>query len=280
MTRIAINGIHLNVLWRVGPAGAPVLVLLHGFTGNALTWQPQMDVLSERFCCLAIDALGHGASDAPDDPERYRLERVPDDILALLDRLSIDRFALLGYSMGGRMALHVALMAGPRLTTLILESASPGIGDPGERGRRRESDADLADLLERAGVAAFVDHWERLPLWRSQQRLSVAARQALRAQRLQNDPRGLANSLRGAGSGTASSLTDRLGELTAPVLLIAGADDPRYCEIAADMARLIHHPTVAVVPDAGHAVHLEAPERFNNLVGDFVRTAQPTEIRS
>ncbi len=249
-------------------SGAPLL-LLHGFTGSAATWKPLLSHVTPRRWVIAPDLIGHGGSDAPADSARYRLERCVNDLLTLLDVLEVAQVDLLGYSMGGRVALHLALAAPQRIRRLLLESASPGLTDPAERSVRAQSDNDLADAIERDGIATFVAHWERLSLFASQEVLPSAVREKLRAQRLQNRPVGLANSLRGMGAGQQAPLWECLPELTMPVLLLVGAQDCKYCDIASRMEQLLPTAHVSVVADAGHAVHLEQPDCFAQLVRDF-----------
>jgi len=271
MPRQLVNGIYLNIGHHAGPSGSPALLLLHGFTGSTATWTPHVDVLTSICTVVAIDALGHGQSDAPADPQRYAMRHVVADTLAVMDRLAIERFVVLGYSMGGRMALHVAIAAGERLDGLILESASPGLRSEAERRARIAADAELAALAEREGIAAFVARWEAAPLWASQATLPAHTRDTLREQRLQANPLGLANSLRGAGAGAQEALHDTLKTVTTPTLLIAGARDAKFCAIARDMHAEMPQATLEIVEDAGHAAHLEAPELFNWLVTNFIR---------
>ena len=268
MTRIAVNGIHLNVEER--GRGEPVL-LLHGFTGSAATWQGCSDAW-DGWRCIAVDLIGHGESDAPADERRYTMEHCVADLVALLDALGVVRLPVLAYSMGGRVALQLAAAAPERVSALVLEGASPGIDDPAERAARVVSDRDLADAIERDGVPAFVDRWERIPLFSTQPRLPEDLRARLRAQRMANRPHGLANSLRGMGAGAQTSLWPRLDALTMPALLIAGAEDHKYSEMAAAMADRMPAAGVCIVPDAGHAVHLERPEVFNDRVKEFLST--------
>ena len=188
----------------------------------------------------------------------------------MLDVLDIARVAVLGYSLGGRAALRLALRHPDRVAALVVESASPGIADPGERAARVAADLALADRLEREGLTAFVQHWEQLPLWASQAALPPALRAQLRAQRLTNDARGLANSLRGAGAGNDFPVVDALAGLRAPTLLVAGALDVKYVAAGRAMAAAIRGAELAIVPDAGHAVHLERPDAFVALVRDFL----------
>jgi 2-succinyl-6-hydroxy-2,4-cyclohexadiene-1-carboxylate synthase len=249
----------------------PPLVLLHGFTGAASTWTPLLPRLSAEYATVAIDLPGHGHSSAPASPHRYALARFADDLLRVLDALAIDRVALLGYSMGGRAALRAALRAPDRVAALALESTSPGIADPARRAERRTADRTLADEIEREGVPAFVSRWETLPLWASQQALSATARAALRAQRERNDATGLANSLRGAGAGEDEPVLAHLDTIAAPVLLVAGALDGAYVAAGGEMARAFPNARLAVVPGAGHAVHLERPDELTHAVLAFLR---------
>ncbi|GAC1392384.1 MAG: 2-succinyl-6-hydroxy-2,4-cyclohexadiene-1-carboxylate synthase [Ktedonobacteraceae bacterium] len=268
-THIHVNGISISVEQR-GSTDQPVLVLLHGFTGSALGWGRHLDTFTQYgFRVIALDILGHGQSDAPIDPQRYTIEQCQADILAVLDTLGVHKgeAILLGYSMGGRIALYVAFSGFFR--ALILESASPGLADPSEREQRRSSDEQLAAKIERDSIEAFVNYWEQLPLFASQQRLSYEQRQALREQRLQNRTIGLANSLRGVGTGVQPALHERLATLSIPVLLLAGILDTKFCNIARQMAQLLPNAQVYIVTGAGHAVHLEQPEVFDHIVRDF-----------
>ncbi|HEX8032628.1 MAG TPA: 2-succinyl-6-hydroxy-2,4-cyclohexadiene-1-carboxylate synthase [Ktedonobacterales bacterium] len=272
-TRMAVNGIHLNAESRepaMHSAEQRTLVLLHGFTGSASGWGAHLDRFADAgFRVIALDMLGHGESDAPSDPHRYRIEHCRDDIIAALAELGVQHGSaiLLGYSMGGRIALYTALSGYFR--ALILESASPGLASAGERERRRASDEALAASIERDSIAAFVERWENLPLFASQRALPKAIRASLHEQRLHNRPDGLANSLRGVGTGAQPPLYERLPELAIPVLLITGELDAKYWATARDMAVSMSHAEVRIVAGAGHTVHLERPDQFDALVVEF-----------
>lgn len=267
MASIQANGIDVHVEER--GSGAP-LVLLHGFTGNAATWSPVRDLLARRHRVIAIDLIGHGATSAPADPSRYAFERALDDLTDIADQLGIDRATWLGYSMGGRLTLGLALRRPERVSALILESATPGIQDAGERSERKAADERLAQRIEEIGVEAFIDEWERLPMWESQRTLPAEVLQHQREHRLRNSAIGLANSLRGMGQGAQPSYWDRLGDLQIPVLLIAGAHDRKFVGIAEQMGVSIPGATYSVVSSAGHAVHLERPQHFAGEVREFL----------
>ena len=269
---LQVNGVHINVEERQPQGGHPeeTLVLLHGFTGSAVGWGSHLDRIAESgMRAVAIDLLGHGLSDAPADPLRYHARKCSQDIRAVLDQLDVPagRAALLGYSMGGRMALHAAFSGFFR--SLILESASPGLAAASARTARRRSDEALAERIECDGMGAFVSYWESLPLFASQRRLSVTEQAVVRAQRLNNRTIGLANSLRGAGTGVLSPLHRHLPDLRLPVLLISGELDLKYTAIAQEMGRALPNAQVEIVADAGHTVHLEQPEVFDRLIIQF-----------
>ncbi|MGQ0568067.1 MAG: 2-succinyl-6-hydroxy-2,4-cyclohexadiene-1-carboxylate synthase [Armatimonadota bacterium] len=273
MPRLVIDEAEIH--YDVAGAGSP-LALLHGFTGSAAGWAPHMLEFASRHLTVAIDLIGHGLSDAPTYPERYGIAHYIEDVLGVLDHLEIRRTGLLGYSMGGRVALALAITAPERFTALILESTSPGLRDHEIRRDRSAQDAALADAIERDGVEAFADRWEQLPLFRSQTALPEEVRSALRAQRLQNHAAGLAGSLRGIGQGVQPPMHDFLPGLRVPTLILAGSLDPQYSELGHEMSRDIPGACLEIVQGAGHAIHLEQPAAFHCLVLEFLaRVSQP-----
>ncbi len=268
---VHVNGVQLGVELREADVeNAPTLVLLHGFTGSAAGWGSHLDTLAAYgLRVIALDMLGHGQSDAPEDAQRYAMEHCQCDILAALKVLGVHKgeAVLLGYSMGGRIALYMAFSGFFR--ALILESASPGLADPNERVQRRRNDEVLAASIERDGIEAFVKRWEQLPLFASQARLPQKVREELRIQRLRNDAKGLVRSLRGVGTGVQPALHNQLPKLHLSVLLIAGELDRNFCALAQQMAQSLPQTQLCIVPDTGHTVHLEQPEVFDAVVKDF-----------
>jgi 2-succinyl-6-hydroxy-2,4-cyclohexadiene-1-carboxylate synthase len=270
-TFVRVNGVRLGIEQRGETRNSnQTLVLLHGFTGSAAGWGHQMDTLADYdLRIIALDMPGHGQSDAPQDAKRYSIEHCQKDILAALQELGIKKghAIILGYSMGGRIALYTAFSGFFR--ALILESASPGLENPAEREERRMSDEALAASIEREGVPTFVERWERLPLFASQRTLPFECRDTLHRQRLQNNATGLAQSLRGVGTGVQPSLYTLLPTLHMPVMLIAGELDTKFTMIAKHMAQVLPRSQLHIIPAAGHTVHLEQPQLFTSLVGDF-----------
>ena len=266
--RAATSGHHYNV--EVDGDG-DALLLLHGFSGDSSTWEAVGRQLRDDYRLITFDILGHGLSDKPADATSFRMEAVAADIIDILDLMQIKKTYLLGYSMGGRLALYLALHYGARFRAVILESASPGVDDEQERTTRRERDNALAAQIEARGLEWFVELWERLPLWASQAGMPAEVLAAQRLQRLSNSARGLANSLRGMGSGAQPNLWDDLQELELPILLIAGALDDKFLSINEQMAARIPHSRLSVIPSAGHNTHLEQPQAFAAVVQSFLQ---------
>ncbi len=237
--------------------GVRDLVLLHGFTQTGRSWAPVVAHLGERYRCFAPDLPGHGDASG-------RRPASFDAVAAYLGALRPAPFVLCGYSMGGRLALDYALRAPARVARLVLIGASPGLADPVERADRRAADAALADRIEAIGLEAFADEWGGQALFASQPR-GVAA--AARTDRLRCTAPGLAEALRGMGTGTMTPLWDRLGELAMPVTLAAGEHDARFRAITQRMAPGLPDARVVVVADAGHAAHLEAPDAVAEAIG-------------
>jgi naphthoate synthase len=259
-------------------SGTPLL-LLHGFTGSSADWAPFLPALGQSFRTIAADLPGHGSSPAPLDPAAYGMAACLRDLTAVLDRFDVERSTVLGYSMGGRIALALALAHPERVDALVLESASPGIAGAEERVTRAAADEALARRIEQEGVEAFTDFWMSQPLFASQARLGPEALAAAHEARLRNSVSGLAGSLRGLGTGAQEPLWHRLGELRVPTLLIAGADDEKFRAIARRMATLIPDAEIAVIPEAGHNTHLENPVAFWDAVVAFLTSAIRPRVR-
>jgi 2-succinyl-6-hydroxy-2,4-cyclohexadiene-1-carboxylate synthase len=210
-----------------------------------------------------------------------------EDLTSVLDELDVDRYALLGYSMGGRLALHLALAHKGRLWALMLESASPGIPEPADRLARRRADVELARTLWEpeeqlgeppAGLAPFIDRWQDQALFASQKTLPAEVLARQRSVRLSQSPIGLANSLRGMGAGTQDFLLPRLGELEVPTLLQAGSLDSRYVVLGEAMQQQIKDSNLQVIDGAGHAAHLEQPEAFHDGIAIFLTVTVAWEM--
>ncbi len=239
--------------------------------GSGADWADAISALDERSYCVAPDLPGHGSSLGLAYPEAYTIEGTAQALLDLLDELEIPRAKLAGYSMGGRLALYLALRYPGRCSALFLESASAGIVDAAEREARRDADEELARRLESGDFGEFLADWYRQPLFSSLARQEGLLQATLEA-RLRNEPGELARSLRGMGAGDQSPLWGELAGLQAPALVVAGALDETYVGIARRMESLSPRVRTAVVPRAGHNVRLEAPGAYLHLLKDFARS--------
>ncbi len=247
----------------------PPVVLLHGFLGTGADWREVMDALSDRFYCLAPDLPGHGETviDGPDT--LYTANATARLLAGYINGERLQTPDLIGYSMGGRLALYLAVNYPDYFRRMVLESSSPGLSNPTERAARRDQDLALASRLESESFDKFLRDWYDQPIFASLQRYPDRLK-TLIAQRLRQNPLKLAVSLRHFGAGIQEPLWNRLAK-TPPTLLIVGEHDAKFQQIATRMVSAMPDATVGIVPDAGHNVHLEQPERFVRIVKEFLR---------
>lgn len=241
-------------------SGGPPLLVLHGFMGSARSMAELVDAMSADRRVVAVDLIGHGQSPAPDEVAPYATAAMVGQVRALLGSLELEQVDVVGYSMGARLALSVAVALPELVDRLVLIGGTAGIGDQADRKRRVSADAALADDIERDGMAAFVDRWEALPLFASQLTLPRAVRAAVREGRLAQRELGMANSLRGFGTGSMAPLWDHLGAIAAPTLAIAGERDAKYTALALRIEAAMANARAQIIPAVGHATHTEAPE--------------------
>ena len=234
----------------------PALLLLHGFTGSTATMWPLGRTLTGQRMVLAVDLPGHGRTGLLESPD-HRFEATLAALVRILDQRGIDEADVLGYSMGGRIALGLAVRHPDRVRSTVLVGSTAGYSTDAERAARRRSDAALADDLIERGLEWFVDHWMNLPLFESQERLGNHALAEARSLRLANDPDGLVASLLGSGTGMQPSFWGELDAVRGPVLLVVGDEDTRYRRLAVRLASGLALAQTEVVPEAGHAAHLE-----------------------
>ncbi len=227
------------------------LLLLHGFSGTHRAYDGVIGALpAQRYRPLAPDLPGHGASG----------DRRPIDFAACVAGLAAGappRFVLCGYSLGGRIALHLALAHPERVARLVLVSTTAGISDPAERAARCHADDGLAARIEREPLAEFVRRWREQPLFAGE---PEAVRAAAAADQLRNRAPGLAAALRGLGAGTMEPVWDRLGELRMPATVVVGARDAKYVELGRRLVAGLPDADLELVPGAGHGLLREAPE--------------------
>ncbi|MBU0508209.1 2-succinyl-6-hydroxy-2,4-cyclohexadiene-1-carboxylate synthase [bacterium] len=259
MRWVDVGGVRWHVEWR-GHAENPVLAMVHGFAGSLRTWDALLPELETKYRVLLVDLPGHGDTPFPEKAD-FALRDLWEALGKLLLELSPDPPLLCGYSMGGRIALHVGIHAPNFLHRLILIGASPGIESETERTARQLSDHKLAEDILLKGTEWFADYWATLPLFESQKRLPTDVQARLRDARIRCDARGLAYALERFGTGRQEFLAGDLHKLTCPLLLLAGALDEKFC--ASNRLIAAHCGSTSVhrleILDAGHAVHIEKP---------------------
>ncbi|MDG6994997.1 MAG: 2-succinyl-6-hydroxy-2,4-cyclohexadiene-1-carboxylate synthase [Nitrososphaerota archaeon] len=259
-----------HALWfeTIGEKEDPTVVLLHGFTGSHQTWERLCKRLSERYFLVVPDLPGHGrSSTAP----AMSVDQVSDSILESLEDLGISKAGLLGYSMGGRIALNFVTRHQNRVSCLILESVSPGIVEQTDREERRMKDESLAKDIEQFDITWFVDKWENLEIFATQKNLDQDTRLKIRNERLSNTSAGLARSLLNAGTGAMQPMWSDLGKLEIPVLLIVGEKDEKFVSIACEMkAQIARAGCQLKILNGGHAPHLEDYQMFESTVEQFL----------
>ncbi len=262
------------------PAGAdavdstpPRLVLVHGLTQTAASWAPLLPDLERMLAAhpdpsattppevVTVDLPGHGTK-----------SEVHLDLSASAAALGEEggRATYVGYSLGGRVCLHLALQRPELVERLVLLGATPGIADEAERTTRRAHDEALADEVERDGVEAFLERWLALPLFET-----LPPEAAGVDARLGNTAAGLAASLRLSGTGTQAPLWARLAELQMPVLVLAGSLDEKFSAIGRALADRARHGTFVGVAEAGHAAHLERPDVVARLIAGWLAWQPP-----
>ena len=245
--------LHRAFDWR----GPDRIVLVHGFTQTMRSWDRLAALLSETFQVVRVDLPGHGGSADVDLSFEETAEALGEAGGAA---------TYVGYSLGGRLCLRLAVDRPDLVESLVLVGASPGLAGAGERAARRETDEALAADVEGMGTAAFLDRWLAQPLF-----ATLNPQPDDLEARLANSPAGLARALRRLGTGVQEPLWDRLGDLKMPVLFVTGEEDSKFSHLAEEMAGAIGVNAQAVaVAGAGHAAHLERPVSFHRLLTAFL----------
>ena len=244
-------------------SASPPLILLHGFTQTCRSWDPFLESLATRHGTLPtivrVDLPGHGGSgDVSAD--------LPTTADLVVETCGSGLYC--GYSMGGRVALHIAVQHPHVVRALITIGDTAGILDMSERNHRRSADDDLADSIESIGTTAFIDQWLAQDMFSGLPKSDTDL-----AQRQSNSASGLAASLRLAGTGTQEPLWSFLHDLTMPTLFLAGANDQKFSAVADAMAHAVGREARSEhIPDSGHSAHLENPIRTADAISSFLNS--------
>jgi 2-succinyl-6-hydroxy-2,4-cyclohexadiene-1-carboxylate synthase len=242
-----------------------VVTLLHGFTLNGASWDELVAKMPDGWKWIAPDLRGHGS--APTSPAT--MDDCAADLVVLWDQLGIERSHVVGYSMGGRLALHVAVRLPERTRSLLTIGAHAGL-DEDARATRRQADEALAERIEREGVESFVQHWESLPMLTGIRRRGPAFAAWLHGLRTGNKADGLAASLRGMGAGAMEPLWDELEAIDLPCTFVAGEDDLPFMQAAARLKATVDRSRLRGVRDSGHSVQFEQPDAAASILADHL----------
>ena len=250
----------------------PVLVFLHGFLGSLSDWDYHISHLRDRFRCIAIDLPGHGKSINLGSEECYNFKKVSASIIDILDRNRIDKCILTGYSMGGRLALFMAVEYPDRYTGLVIESASPGLKTENERKKRYRDDLKIAEELNSSPLDSFLQRWYDQPVFLSLKSHPDFA--DLMKTRMRNIPSELAQSLRNMSIGCQPELWSKWESIGIPSLLIAGENDSKFVAILSEMEDSSKFSRINIVADCGHNIHFENKNTYIKVLRKFLESLE------
>jgi 2-succinyl-6-hydroxy-2,4-cyclohexadiene-1-carboxylate synthase len=250
------------------------LLFLHGFVGTGRDWQSVISHLSGLYYCIAPDLPGHGKTILNADARSADWPLLVDNLADFVKFLNKKNIVMIGYSMGGRLALHLALNYPVFFKGLVLESASPGLKTAQERQKRIQEDEIIARELERTPFEQFLRKWYRQPVFHSLNQHKDY--QKLINRRLAADPEQLAAALRLLSTGKQPSLWTDLVKIKLPLFLLAGERDLKFSLLMSEMQQLCPHAELQLVKQAGHNIHFEKPLVFLQYISNFLSQIQET----
>lgn len=253
-----------------GDKEKPVLLFLHGFMGSAAEWSGIVDSFSDEYLSIAVDLPGHGKTIVRGGAENYKMENCAAGLICFMEELKMNKCNLVGYSMGGRLALYLAVHFPDRFGRVVIESASPGLKTKQERQARITHDERLAHRLEADSLEEFLGKWYEQPMFVSLKK-DVGRFRKLLEGRLDNDKAGLGLSLRMMGSGAQPSLWEELCKVKVPLLLIVGEKDDKFLKLGREMAAECKTASLNIASNAGHNVHFDNPKEYVNQVRLFLK---------
>ena len=250
-----------------------LLVLLHGFISDSRTFNDDVQYFLQEANVLTIDLPGHGQDQSPIDVT-WDFPYITTQLDELLDIYKSYDITLLGYSMGGRVALYYALYGKCSLSKLIIESSSPGIKDENNRHERQQIDAARAKVLDIAGLEVFVNDWEKLPLFYTQYELDKDKKSAIREMRLSQNPHKLAKALRDYGTGQMPNLWEQIGNIQIPCFILTGELDQKFVKTGQAMNRDMKYSQIHSFSNVGHTIHVEDSTEFDTMILGFLKEEQ------
>lgn len=270
--KIKVNQIEYHLILKnleISKEKIPI-IFLHGFTGSSEDWLFIFDKLPEKYFPIAVDLIGHGKTDSPEDTTYYTSSSIIKHLDSIFNQLNFKKIILCGYSMGGRAAISYCMHHPYRIIAAILESTTAGIEDISLKKERVCFDLLLAEKIKKDGIENFIDYWMNIPLFESLK--EIPDYESIKNKKYQNNVIGLANSLMGFSTGLMPSYWDKLNLLEFPTLLITGSSDAKYTEIGKRMLLKLKNAQHKIAPSCGHNVHLEKPDVFIKFVCDFLKS--------
>jgi 2-succinyl-6-hydroxy-2,4-cyclohexadiene-1-carboxylate synthase len=249
------------------------IVLLHGFTGSSESYDHISKYLSKNSPVWSIDLIGHGKTESPDVPNYYRLDSQLEQLNALFVKLELKCPILLGYSMGGRLALNYAINFPDTISGLILESTNTGIENESDRRERQSSDSELSNEI-RENYSSFLEKWNRLPLFKSSKLTSSNHMENFKKIQKQQNSLGLAHSISQFSTAFMPYISNRLYQLSKPILIITGEEDRKYTDLWIALSKHLTLSKHEVIQNAGHRVHLDNPDDYIMAIENYI-----TEIK-
>jgi 2-succinyl-6-hydroxy-2,4-cyclohexadiene-1-carboxylate synthase len=268
---IRYSGIQLNIEPIINnETSGDSVFFIHGFTGCAADWASVVSLLNNNFNYYLVDLVGHGKSDSPEEKQHYSINSIVNQLKEVMLSFPSNKIVLVGYSMGGRIALNFAMDNTSLLKGLILESSSAGIREENLRIERIQQDEKLAEFIENNPIDKFIDYWMNIDLFKTQRRLPNEMLSQIRDRKLENNKVGLANTLRYSGTGIMKPLYGNLKDIPFRTLLLSGELDARYTDINSEMVKLFTEAEHKIIKNAGHNTHLEEPLRFIEEINKFL----------
>ncbi len=247
------------------------IIFLHGFTGSSEDWNDILPGIDDRFNKITVDLLGHGKSDSPNDPSLYSWELQVEQINKIINHFTEEKVILVGYSMGGRLALCYTYTYPERLFGLILESSSPGIKNKSQREKRIKDDEEFSKFISTHTTEEFIDIWTEKEIFTTQLRFSEAKRNEIKKNKIKNNRVGLSNSLYGFSTGKMPYLFNQFNNFNISTLLLTGELDTKFTSLNKSIVKQFPFAEHRIIKNAGHTIHLEEPEKFIDAANSFLK---------
>ncbi|HKQ28548.1 MAG TPA: alpha/beta hydrolase [Burkholderiales bacterium] len=272
------DGVRLH--YEEAGSGTPV-VFVHEFAGDTRSWEPQLRFFSRRYRCIAFNARGYPPSDVPEDFERYSQARARDDIRDVLDQLRLERAHIVGLSMGAFATLHFGMAYGKRALSITVAGGGYGT-HPAQYRRFQEDSRKHAEFIRREGMAKFAEYYgvsnTRVQFQNKDPRGFAQFMQQL----AEHSALGSANTMLGYQARRPSlyDLTAEMARINVPTLIMSGDEEEPCLEACLLMKRCIPTAGLALLPCSGHAINLEEPALFNQLLDDFFHQVESGRWRA